>query len=120
MLHVEMHKSRFMTAYFNLENEYNAVLSARYVEKRQFFSFPGAVNTVGDTVQRFLPGGALRRLSDFAGAPPPRAAGSIRSVHFGAAWTNRFDSPARGFRRTARRYSEGLMVQWFLKDRLKA
>ena len=48
---VDAPKDRFMTACFDLENEYNTVLSARYAEKQQFCSPPGAVNTVGDTIQ---------------------------------------------------------------------
>ena len=34
----------------HLENEYKAVLNAGYAEKQQLCTFPGAVNTVGDTV----------------------------------------------------------------------
>ena len=45
-----MPKSHFISTYFDLENEYNAVLSAKYAEKQQFCSLPGAVNTVGDTI----------------------------------------------------------------------
>ena len=33
------------------QNEYKAVLSARYAEKQPFFSHPEAVNTVGDTIK---------------------------------------------------------------------
>ena len=48
--HVDAPKRRFVSACFDPENEYNAVLDARYVEKQQFCSLPGAVNTVGDTI----------------------------------------------------------------------
>ena len=48
--HVGGSKGRLIGACFDLENEYKAVLSARYSEKQQFFSLPGAVDTVGDTI----------------------------------------------------------------------
>ena len=48
--HVEVHKSHLNRVFFDPENEYKAVLSARYAEKQPVFSRFGAVNTVGDTI----------------------------------------------------------------------
>lgn len=39
-----------MSACFDLENEYKAVLDAEYAEKQSFCSLPGTINTVGDTI----------------------------------------------------------------------
>ena len=36
---VEMPKSRFISTYFDLENEYNAILSAEYAENSNFTLF---------------------------------------------------------------------------------
>ena len=38
-----------MGTFFDLENEYKAVLDAEYAENRQLCPLPGAVNKVGDT-----------------------------------------------------------------------
>ena len=48
---VDAPKWRLIRPFFDRENEYKAVSSARYVEKKQFCSLPGGVNTVGDTVK---------------------------------------------------------------------
>lgn len=65
---VEAPKSRLMSTYFDLENEYNAVLSTRYAEKQPFCSLSWAVNKVRDTIDFF--GGAA--VSGSQNLPSPR------------------------------------------------
>ena len=57
---VEAPKSRLMSTYFDLENEYNTVLSTRYAEKQPFRSLSWAVNKVRDTIDFFTESAAGR------------------------------------------------------------